>query len=205
MSGGPLMIPIIACSLFALAIIIERAIFFLSIRFDKEQILYGILEKVRKNRIPEAIEICERSPFHMTNILKAGLLHHEEPKEIIKEAMEDASLYEVPKLEKNLHFLSTLSHVVPLFGLLGTAIGFIECFKVIDSRSLVVGVVSVSDLAGGVWVALISTAASLCVAIPGYIAYHYFVYKVNISVLEAERAATELMQALSKMRYSGEA
>jgi biopolymer transport protein ExbB len=202
--GGPVMVPIILCSFFALAIIIERMLFYYSIRFNKRAIVSEILDKVRKNRISEAIEVCDKNPFYITSILKAGLLHHEESKEIIKESMEDASLYEIPKLEKNLNFLSTIAHVSPLLGLLGTVTGLVKCFKIIEKKAGVAGIVNPSDLAGGIWEALITTVAGLCVAIPSYIAYHYFVHKVDLSVLEAERAATELLEILSQRRYAGE-
>jgi biopolymer transport protein ExbB len=201
--GGPVMIPVILCSIFALAIIIERMLFYyVGLRFNSQEILSQILENVRKNRINNAIEICEKNQYYITNILKAGLIHYEDSKEIIKEAMDSASLYELPKLEKNLSFLSTISQVSPLLGLLGTVTGLVRCFYVIEKKAATVGMVNPSDLAAGIWEALITTVAGLCVAIPGYIAYHYFVHKVDMYILEAERAASELLEVLSQRMYS---
>ncbi|UCD15051.1 MAG: MotA/TolQ/ExbB proton channel family protein [Candidatus Omnitrophota bacterium] len=203
--GGWLMLPILICSIFSLAIIIERIFFFSSIKFDTHSIIPQILEFVRTGRTAEAVEVCDKKPFHVTNILKAGFLHYDESKEIVKESMEDASLYEIPKLEKNLHFLSTIAHIAPLIGLLGTVVGLVKCFYVIEQKTVnMMGVVNPADLAGGIWEALLTTVAGLCVAIPTYIAYNYFVQKVNLLVLESERAATELLEVHSERRYACE-
>ncbi|MDD5195905.1 MAG: MotA/TolQ/ExbB proton channel family protein [Candidatus Omnitrophica bacterium] len=199
--GGWVMLPIFLCSIFALAIILERLFFYAGIKFNKAILITQIFESVRKNKVSEAIETCEKNSFYITNILKAGLMHCEESKEIIKESMENASLYEIPKLEKNLHFLSTIAHVSPLLGLLGTVTGLVQCFYTIERKAASAGVVNPSDLAGGIWEALITTVAGLCVAIPTYIAYNYFVHKVNMSTLEAERAATELLELLSQKKF----
>ena len=191
---GWLILPIILFSIFSLAIIFERMFFYQKITFKTSRIITRILEAARRNRITEAIDICEKSPFHTTNTLKAGLVHYSESKEVIKESMENASLYEIPKLEKNLSYLSTIAHVSPLMGLLGTVVGMIECFEVVKVGASTVGRLNPSDLAGGISKALNTTAAGLCVAIPTYLAYNYFVHKVNACVLEMERGATELLE-----------
>ena len=79
-----------------------------------------------------------------------------------------------------------------------------RCFYIIEQKTAMVGMVNPSDLAGGIWEALLTTVAGLCVAIPAYLAYNFFVHKVNLSVLETERAATELLEVLAQRRYSGE-
>lgn len=163
-----------------------------------------VLTLVRKNKITEAIDFCEKNSFYATNILKSGLSHYEESKEVIKEAMENASLYEIPKLEKNLNFLSTIAHISPLLGLLGTVVGLVRCFYIIEQKTASIGLVNPSDLAGGIWEALLTTVAGLCVAIPAYIMYNYFVHKVNLLTLGAERAATELLEFLPQSRYNDE-
>lgn len=202
--GGWLMWPILACSVFSLAIIIERIFFFAKIKTDTPVLVSKILELAGKGQVNEAVNVCGNKPYHVTNILKAGCLHYNESKEIVKEAMEDASLYEVPKLEKNLPFLSTIAHVSPLVGLLGTVVGLVRCFHIIEQKTINGGMVNPGDLAGGIWEALLTTVAGLCVAIPTYIAYNYFVQKVNLSVLESERGATELLEVHSQRRCAGE-
>ena len=202
--SGWLIAPIFLCSFFSVAIIVERLLFYLSIKSNTLLILSKILDLVRKNKITEAIDICEKNPFYATNILKSGLGHYEEAKDVIKEAMENTSLYEMPKLEKNLNFLGTIAHVSPLLGLLGTVVGLVKCFYIIEQKTVSVGLVNPADLAGGIWEALLTTVAGLCVAIPTYIMYNYFVHKVNLVTLEAERAATELLEFLPQGRYADE-
>jgi biopolymer transport protein ExbB len=202
--SGWLIAPILLCSVFSLAIILERLFFYFSVRSNNLAVLSQILDLVRKNNITKAIDTCEKNSFYATNILKAGLIHYEESKDIIKEGMENASLYEIPKLEKNLNFLSTIAHVSPLLGLLGTVVGLVRCFYVIEQKTVSAGMVNPSDLAGGIWEALLTTVAGLCVAIPSYIMYNYFVHKVNLASLEAERAATELLEIIPQNRYKDE-
>jgi len=199
-----LLAPIFLCSFFSLAIIIERLFFYFSIKANTLAVLSQILDLVRRNKITESIDICEKTPFYATTILKAGLTHYQEAKDVIKEAMENASLYEIPKLEKGLNFLSTIAHVSPLLGLLGTVVGLVKCFYVIEQKTVSVGLVNPSDLAGGIWIALLTTVAGLCVAIPTYIMYNFFVHKVNLATLESERAATELLEVLPQSRYADE-
>ncbi|MCF7872711.1 MAG: MotA/TolQ/ExbB proton channel family protein [Candidatus Omnitrophica bacterium] len=199
-----LMSPIILCSIFSVAIILERIFFYLSIRTDKSAPLSQIMDLTKKGKITEAIELCQKKPFYATNILKAGLSQNQKPKKAIEEAMENASLYEVPKLEKNLNFLGTIAHISPLLGLLGTVIGMVSCFYTIEQVTQTAGMVNPTDLAGGIWTALITTAAGLSVAIPTYIMYNYFIHKVRLLTLVAERASTELLEILSGGGYSDE-
>ncbi len=199
-----LLSPIVLCSVFALAIILERTFFYLTIRANKSEILAQVLKLAKKNKITEAIELCQAKPFYATNILKAGLTQHQKSKEAAEEAMENASLYEVPKLEKNLNFLGTIAHITPLLGLLGTVIGMVSCFYTIEQVTQTAGIVNPSDLAGGIWTALITTAAGLSVAIPSYIMYNYFIHKVRIVTLIAERASTELLEVLIGGSYRNE-
>lgn len=202
--SGWVIAPILLCSFFSVAIIVERMLFYFSIKSNTLLILAQVLDLVRKNKITEAIDICEKNSFYATNILKSGLSHYEDAKDVIKEAMENTSLYEIPKLEKNLNFLGTIAHISPLLGLLGTVVGLVKCFYIIEQKTTSIGLVNPADLAGGIWEALITTVAGLCVAIPSYIMYNYFIHKVNLVTLEAERAATELLEFLPKSRYTDE-
>ncbi len=200
-----LMLPIYLCSIFSLAIILERLFFFLNIRANVPEVISQMLALVRKGKITEATDICEKTPFYVTNILKSGLTHYQEAKDVIRESMENAALYEIPKLEKGLNFLSTIAQVSPLLGLLGTVVGLVQCFYVIEQKTLSIGTVNPADLANGIWVALLTTAAGLFVAIPSYIMYNYFLHRVDLATLESERAATELLEILPQTRFTDEA
>lgn len=205
--GGWLLVPIICCSILSLALIIERLLFFkfaLPSSKQERRIISQILDYVRRGKIKEAIRVCNNNPFHTTNIIKAGLIRYSQGREVVKEVMDNAYLYEEPKLEKNLNFLSTLAHISPLLGLLGTVVGLVKCFYTIEQKAGAVGTVNPSDLAGGIWEALLTTVGGLCVAIPTYIAYNYFAHKVNFYNLQIERVCNEFMEALySEKKLSG--
>ncbi|MFH0732243.1 MAG: MotA/TolQ/ExbB proton channel family protein [Candidatus Omnitrophota bacterium] len=196
--GGPVMYPIILCSIIALAIVIERSFHLYRAKIDTKKFMDEIAGKLKRNKIVESIEMCDSTPGPIAHILKAGILKHDRPKEEIKEAIEEAGLYEVPRLEKNLPVLATIAHIAPLLGLLGTVCGMVIAFQVIQEKSTSLHPVSPGDLAGGIWQALITTVAGLSVAIPVYVAYNYLVNKVDGFVLEMERSATDLINILTQ-------
>jgi len=195
MKGGPLIILIMLCSITALAIFLERLIHLHRAQIDTEKFLVGIRNIIRKGNIVEATSICENTPGPTAHILKEGLIRHDRDRAEIKEAIEDAGLHEVPRLEKNLPVLATIAHIAPLLGLLGTVSGMIKTFMMIQQKG---GIVNPGDLAQGIWEALITTAAGLVVAIPSYVAYNYLVSRVDGFVLEMERSASELLNILTE-------
>ncbi|MDD5440545.1 MAG: MotA/TolQ/ExbB proton channel family protein, partial [Candidatus Omnitrophica bacterium] len=109
-------------------------------------------------------------------------------------------VYEVPRLEKNLNILATVAHIAPLLGLLGSVVGMVKAFQAIQHQAANMMPITMGDLAGGIWEALISTVAGLSVAIPAYVAYNFLVSKVDGFVLDMERSATELVNILSTKR-----
>lgn len=196
--GGPVMYPIILCSIIALAIVIERLYHLHRAKIDTRKFMDEIADVLRRNKIVEAIEMCDATPGPIAHILKAGILKHDRSRQEIKEAIEEAGLYEVPRMEKNLTALATTAHISPLLGLLGTVVGMVKCFQVIQEKSTSLNPVSPGDLAGGIWQALITTVAGLTVAIPAYVAYNYLVSRVDSLVLDMERSATDLINILTQ-------
>lgn len=198
LAGGPVMWPILLCSVFALAIILEKFWHLHKIRIDTQEFLSNILNKMKHHQIKEALEICDRIKNPISNILKAGILKYDRPRTQIKETIEDAALYEVPRLEKNLSALATIAHISPLLGLLGTVTGMVRCFQTIQTKATSFHPVSPGDLAGGIWEALLTTVAGLIVAIPTFVAYNYLVSRVNAFILEMEKASTEFVNFLTE-------
>lgn len=198
LAGGPIMWPILLCSVLALAIVVEKLMYFAKIRIDTEEFLSSILEKMKRHQIKEALQVCDATKAPVSNILKAGILKYDRPRPQIRETIEDASLYEIPRLEKNLPALATIAHISPLLGLLGTVIGMVRVFQVIQAKAATFRAVSPGDLAGGVWEALLATVAGLMVAIPAFLAYNYLVNRIHNFILEMERVATEFMDSLSE-------
>ena len=198
LAGGPIMWPILFVSVWGLAIIIERLLYLRRIKIDTKEFLIEVLDKVKQHKIEEASSACDSTSSPIGPILKAGILKHGRSRDEIKEAIEEASSYEIPFLEKNLSTLATIAHVAPLLGLLGTVTGMVTCFQTVQTKATLVHPVSPGDLAGGIWEALITTVAGLMVAIPAFLAYNYLVNKVNNLILEMERASTELVNFLTE-------
>lgn len=199
LAGGPIMFPIILCSIIGLAIVIEKLIHFASINTDTRKLKNEIFDLVRKNKVKEAIHYCDQQRSPIAKILKSGLIKFGCSKDEIKESMEDSSLYEIPKLEKRLTALATIAHISPLLGLLGTVTGMTSSFHTIQVRSNTLNPISPSDLAGGIYEALLTTVAGLMVAIPTFVAYNFCVSRINDFILEMERAATELINLIGHL------
>lgn len=197
-AGGPVMWPILVCSIYAFAIILERFLYQRQISIDTQDFLKSILERMKRHETKEALQICDNTRSPIGNIMKAGILKYDRPRSQIIEAIEDASLYEIPKIEKNLSALATIAHISPLLGLLGTVTGMVRCFQIIQSKASTFHPVSPGDLAGGIWEALLTTVAGLIVAIPTFVAYNYLVSRMNSFILEMEKASTELVNFLTE-------
>ncbi|MFC1549094.1 MotA/TolQ/ExbB proton channel family protein [Candidatus Omnitrophota bacterium] len=163
-----------------------------------------VSETLKRNRIMDAVDKCNAMPGPIAQILKAGIIKHDRPRSEIKEAIEDAGLHEVPRLEKNLSALATIAHIAPLLGLLGTVTGMVRSFQVIEQKATALMSVNPGDLAGGIWEALVTTVAGLAVAIPTYVAYNFLVSKVNGFVLEMEKSATDVVNILGTKREENE-
>ena len=195
--GGILMWPILACSIVALAITIER---FWSLRrasIDTRDFMDTMRTILRQNRFQDAIDVCDETDGPVARIMKAGLLKHNRSKEDIREAIEDAGHLEIPRLERYMSALATVANIAPLLGLLGTVTGMISAFAQIQHKE---GLVNPADLAGGINSALVTTAAGLSIAIPTLVAYNYFVSRVENMILEMEISSSELVELLTKNR-----
>ena len=195
--GGPVMVPIMVCSMVALAVSIERFFVLRRATIDTREFMDTMRTVLRQNRIQEAVEICSETDAPVARIMKAGILKHDRGKEDIREAIEDAGHLEIPRLERYMSALATVAHIAPLLGLLGTVAGMINAFAVIQNKQ---GLVNPSDLAEGISNALVTTAAGLTVAIPTLVAYNYFVTRVDNLVLEMEISSSELVELLTKDR-----
>jgi len=198
--GGPIMILIILCSITAFAVFLERMWYLRNAKIDTGKFMLDISNRVKSNKVMQALDMCNATKGPIARILKSGIMKYDRQRQDIKEAIEDAGIHEVPLLEKNLGVLATIAHVAPLLGLLGTVVGMLKAFQVIEGKALSMVPVNPGDLAGGIWEALITTVAGLSVAIPTYVAYNYLVSRVDNFVLDMEKSATELVNVLSEQR-----
>ncbi len=198
--GGPLMYLILLGSIIGLAVFLERLFHLHRARIDTDKFMESIRSLILRGKMDDAIDLCRRTPGPVAHILMAGVTRHTRDRAVIREAIEDAGVHEVPRLEKNLVVLATIAHVSPLLGLLGTVVGMIRAFMTIEELE---GVVNPSDMAGGIWEALLTTAFGLLVAILAYVAYNFLVARVGKMVLDMETSATEVVNLLSEKDSSG--
>jgi biopolymer transport protein ExbB len=192
--GGPVMGPILLCSVISFAIIVERCLSLRRHRILRYDILQRIEELLRDRKIPEATTLCKRYPSSMTRILLAAILNHDKTRQEIKEIIEDAGRHEVPVLERYLMILGTIASISTLLGLLGTITGMIKTFNVIAA----LGYGHPEALAGGISEALIATASGLGVAIPTLVFYNFFTSKVDSLVVEMEKNSLRMLNILKR-------
>lgn len=194
--GGWMMLLLIVASAVALAVFIERALHYHRAQINSTEFLNGVRTVLKRNNVVEAVSICDATPGPVARLVKTAILNRERGREAVREALEDAGLMEVPRLEEKLNLLATVAQIAPLMGLLGTVLGFIKIFSQLQKAGLYA---HVGDLSGGVWQALICTAAGLAVAIPSYAAYNYLVSRVNSIVLDMEKASTEILNLVTEL------
>lgn len=192
--GGPLMWVILACSMLAFGVFIERLFHLHRAKIDAGLFLARVKKLLLEGRAGDAVSLCDSTPGPVASILRAAISKRGAGRAEIKESVEDAGLHEVPRLEKHLPALATVAHVCPLLGLLGTVTGMIKAFQQIQFQG---GIVNPGNLAKGIWEALLTTAAGLVVAIPTFVAYNYLVSRVNSIVLDMEIGATAVIEPLT--------
>ena len=191
-AGGWLMLPIIACSVIAVAIISERLWTLRVGRVLPRHLVAQIWNWVRNNELNATTLHDLRSGSPLGRILAAGLVNLRHDREVMKESIQDAGRHTVLELERYLNTLGTIAAIAPLLGLLGTVIGMIKVFTAITTQ----GVGNPGALAGGISEALITTAAGLSVAIPSLMFYRYFRGRVNMLVVRMEQEATKMVEVM---------
>ncbi|MFP4152029.1 MAG: MotA/TolQ/ExbB proton channel family protein [Alkalispirochaeta sp.] len=194
--GGVILVLILALSVIATAIVIERLLFFRKNRGDEDTIMRRLETTLEKGNFDEALAVCEAMPSPITNLMKVGIEHRRYSREIIRMAISDAANLEIPRMERFLSTLGTIAHVTPLLGLLGTVTGNIRAFGVLGSTGIGTGDPAV--LARGISEALLTTAAGIIVAVPAIAFYNYLVSRVNHSIIRLENRVNELVLYLKK-------
>jgi biopolymer transport protein ExbB len=199
MNLGPTSIPMLWLILFAgavaIVVFVERFLHCHRAQINSIEFLNGIRNVLRRDNVVEAISICDATHGPVARLVKTAILNREHGRERVREALEEAGLAEVPRLEEKLNLLATISQLAPLLGLLGTVIGFIQIFLQLQDHG---PYAHFKDLFGGLGHALICSAAGLAVAIPTHAAYNYLVSRVNSIVLDMERAATEIVNIVTE-------
>jgi len=191
-AGGWLMMPILLCSIVAVAITIERLWTLRAGKVLPKNLIANARRLAANTKLTEdhLRSLQEGSP--LGRILAAGLANRSQEREILKSIVEDVGRHVAHDLERFLNALGTIAAVTPLLGLLGTVVGMISVFATITN----VGVGDPAELADGISQALITTAGGLSVAIPSLMFYRFFRAKVDGLVVDMEQEAIKLVEML---------
>jgi biopolymer transport protein ExbB len=194
--GGVLMIPLAACSVLAVWVVVDRAFHLRASRVIEPEIV-GVIDSIEEpGDIPLARSICDKHPGPFAAIVRVVLDNRERPRAELRELIEDQGRQEVAKLERGLGLLETVAGIAPLLGLLGTVFGMIQVFEVVSQQ----GVGQAQSLSGGISQALITTAAGLSIGIPALVGYNYFVGKAERLVLDMEAQTNRLVQKILRFQ-----
>jgi biopolymer transport protein ExbB len=187
-AGGPLMWPIILCSIGAAAIILERFWTLQDKRVIPPDLTKKVAQLVESNQINDKVIAALEQNSPLGRILAAGLANRHRPREIMMERLQDTGRHVIYELERFLNSLNMIAGVSPLLGLLGTVTGIIKAFDAVQAG----GMGDPRMLSGGIAEALITTAAGLCVAIPSLIGFRLLRGKVDRIVIQMEKDALRL-------------
>jgi biopolymer transport protein ExbB len=198
--GGLVMIPIILGSIVALAIILERGWTLWRIRLDFQRFAQEIFLLLERGQFSKALERCETIRHPIGDVFKLGILNRNLKRQEIESMMEREGDEQVQYLEQYLGALLITIGVEPMLGFLGTIVGLIKAFMAWERLGTNI---TVSALAAGIYQAMITTAAGLIVAIPGYILYHLIVGKIKSHAQEMTYYGNELVDVLAKAREGG--
>ena len=184
--------PLAFCLVLGLIVIVLKFVSLTAKSAKTRKILKDVDELLTQQRIKEALELTRDTDSPAANILNAGLERHDEGTERVMKAIENQGLIEMSKLESWLVVLATLTNIAPLLGFLGSVIGMILAFQSIEAA----GEVEATLVAGGIKVALLTTAAGLMIAIPVSIGHNYFVAKIDSLVIDMEESAQKMVDTL---------
>lgn len=182
--GGPVMYPLLLCSILSLTVIIERFIFWIGVGMGKNQALVEeVLELCRKGDWENIRLKAKGSKNYVIRVLISGILHREYS---LSKAMESAAADEITRMGRFMGVLDTMITITPLLGILGTVIGIIESFSMLDSF----GIGNPQAVTGGIAQALVTTATGLAIAIVTVFPYNYFNSRIEKAIKNIEKYAT---------------
>ncbi len=195
--GGPVMIPIILCSILGLAIILERFFVIRRIqRFNMESFSNAVYKYISERKTSEALSLCrQNADYPLGAMFAAAIENRNLGRHDLEKMLERMGNHYVKSLEKRLGGLVSIVGIEPLLGFLGTITGLIRAFMAWEKAG---NDITVSSLASGIYEAMITTAAGLIVAIPYYLFYNFFVSQIKYFAHELDDYSSRLLEVLSK-------
>jgi biopolymer transport protein ExbB len=199
--GGWVMIPLVLLSVLTIYLLIERLITIRKASSNPEAITDRVREYVRNGDVNGAINYCEKKNVPITRILQQGLERLGRPISEIQDAVQAAGKHESYELEKRTNLLASIAGIAPMLGFFGTVLGMIRAFQQIQNLQ---GNVNPSVLAGGIWEALVTTAAGLLVGILALFSYNFLISRIRRLTNDMERSATDFIDLLQEPVSSGQ-
>jgi biopolymer transport protein ExbB len=193
--GGVIVCPIILCSVLALAIFVERLISFARVRIRGYGLVKEVAQYIRNKESAKALTLAKRNESPMGRILVDAIEVAGQGSETLESVIVNSTDGEVRKLSRYLQALATIANIAPLLGLLGTVVGMIKAFMVIQEMG---GKVNASVLAGGIWEAMLTTALGLSVALPTMIAHSYLTSRVDNYEAQLQDGTVTFIKALGQ-------
>jgi biopolymer transport protein ExbB len=197
LAGGPLMIPLLICSIIAIYIFVERLLTINRANVSSDSFMGKIKELVVRGDINGAKILCAQYDTPIARMIEKGVARIGSPLKNIEASIENVGKIEVFRLEKNLSVLATIAGAAPMIGFLGTVIGMVSAFIAIAQEE---GSVSPKLLADGIYTAMVTTVAGLVVGIIAYLGYNYLVTRVSKVVHKMEYSSIEFIDLLQEPR-----
>ena len=191
--GGPVLWVIVVLGFVGVMLFVERVLYLHRGQIRAKAFIDGIKNILAKRRLIEALTVCEETPGPVAAVVKAALLQADASAEEMRFHVQEAAVIELPALERRLHSIAAIAQVAPLVGLLGTVLGFITTFAAVERGG---NYVTATALSAGMWQALLTTAASLMLAIPAHLGYHFLAGRVRAIVRDVEWGGNEIMKYL---------
>lgn len=199
-NGGPLMIPILICSIAALAVLMDRGMaFYRHSKIDNRSLRANVLKLLEENRVQDALNLCASTPGPLSAVMLVGLqsfvkkgklsITAESLGNLVGKAMDDYTSHALQAVESRFNVLSTVGNAAPLFGMTGTVTGMIKSFGALAGA----GALNAGIVGAGIAEALITTAAGLLVALMAVIPYNLFMAKTEKLNLEIDQAVAEMV------------
>lgn len=195
--GGVMLIPIALASVVGLALFIARWRSYDRTRVTPDGLRLTVLAAVQDGEFQKARQVCADADTPLGRVLSEGLRFRGGGRGELRTAMEDVGRREMNRLERYVGAVGALASVTPLMGLLGTVMGMIRVFQGVVDEAGAQGIVDPTALAGGIWEALVTTAAGLAVAIPLYLGYRYLLGRLDAISVDLEEAASQLLDQLA--------
>ncbi len=197
LAGGPLMIPLVICSVIAVYIFVERVLTINKANVSSDAFMGKIKELVLKGDINGAKILCSQHDTPVARMIEKGVTRIGSPLKNIEASIENVAKIEVFRLEKNLSVLATIAGAAPMIGFLGTVVGMVGAFMAIAQEE---GSVSPKLLADGIYTAMVTTVAGLVVGIIAYLGYNFLVTRVSKVVHRMEYSSIEFIDLLQEPR-----